>query len=62
MWKKGQETRADYKEVVRICREKIKQEKAQLELNLVIEIKENKILFTNILTVRGGLRRISSLC
>ena len=45
-----------------MCREKIRKAKAQLELNLVIEIKENKRLFINILTVRGGLRRISSLC
>ena len=38
-----------------------KKAKAQLELNLAIGIKENKKLFTNILTVREVLRRISIL-
>ena len=42
--KKGQETRVEYKEVVWICREKIRKAKAQLELNLAAEVKENKKL------------------
>ena len=51
-----------YKEVVRMCREKTRKAKAQPELNLAIGVKENKkIFFTNILIVRGGIRRISIL-
>jgi len=42
-------------------REKIRKAKAQLELNLATGVKENKELFTNIFTVRGGLRKISIL-
>ncbi|KAK4815488.1 LOW QUALITY PROTEIN: hypothetical protein QYF61_003024 [Mycteria americana] len=34
LWKKGQATQKDYKDVVRLCREKIKRPKARLELNL----------------------------
>jgi len=35
--KKGQATRVEYKEVVWICREKIRKAKAQLELNSATE-------------------------
>ena len=62
LWKKGWATQGEDKEVVKVCREKIRKAKAQLEFNLDIEIKENKKLFYKyILTVRGELRRISIL-
>ena len=51
----------EYKEVVRMCREKIRKAKAHSELNLADGVKENKKLFINILIVRGGLRRLSIL-
>ena len=44
-----------------MCREKTRKAEAQLELNLATGVKENKELFTNIFTVRGGLRKISIL-
>ncbi|KAK4816911.1 LOW QUALITY PROTEIN: hypothetical protein QYF61_024921 [Mycteria americana] len=34
LWKKGQASQEDYKGVVRLCREKIRRAKAELELNL----------------------------
>ncbi|KAK4825574.1 LOW QUALITY PROTEIN: hypothetical protein QYF61_000573 [Mycteria americana] len=34
LWKKGQATQEDYKGVARLCREKIRRAKAELELNL----------------------------
>ncbi|KAK4826428.1 LOW QUALITY PROTEIN: hypothetical protein QYF61_008961 [Mycteria americana] len=34
LWKKGQATQEDYKDVVRLCREKIRRAKAWLEINL----------------------------
>ena len=34
LWKKGRATWKEYKELVKMCREKIKKAKAQLELNL----------------------------
>ena len=45
LWKKGQATQEDYKDVVRLCRENIRRAKAQLELNLATVIKGNKKCF-----------------
>ena len=45
LWKKGQATQKEYKEVVKMCREKIRKAKAQLELNLAAGVKGNKKLF-----------------
>ena len=45
LWKKGRATQKEYKEVVKMCREKIRKAKAQLKLNLAIGVKENKKLF-----------------
>jgi len=41
LWKKGQATQEDYRDFVRLCREKIRRAKAQLELNLATAIKDN---------------------
>ena len=45
LWKNGRATRKEYKEVVKMCREKIRKAKAQLELNLASRVKKNKTLF-----------------
>ncbi|KAK4819525.1 hypothetical protein QYF61_006018, partial [Mycteria americana] len=42
LWKKGQATQEDYKGVARLCREKIRRAKAELELNLAAAVKGNK--------------------
>jgi len=55
----GWATWGEYKEVVWISRQKIRKAKAQLELNQATLVKEKKNFFTNILTVREGLRRKS---
>ncbi|KAK4826477.1 hypothetical protein QYF61_009473 [Mycteria americana] len=39
---KGQATQEDYKGVARLCREKIRRAKAELELNLAAAVKDNK--------------------
>ena len=44
LWKKRRATRKEYKEVVKMCREKIRKAKAQLELNLAAGVKGNKKL------------------
>ncbi|KAK4825741.1 hypothetical protein QYF61_002180 [Mycteria americana] len=44
LWKKGQATQEDYKDV-RLCREKIRRAKTQLELNLATAVKDNKKYF-----------------
>jgi len=40
--RKGRPLRRSFKDVVRLCREKIGWAKAQLELNLATAIKDNK--------------------
>ncbi|KAK4815187.1 LOW QUALITY PROTEIN: hypothetical protein QYF61_021047 [Mycteria americana] len=42
LWKKGWATQEDYKGVARLCREKIRRAKAELELSLAAAIKDNK--------------------
>ncbi|KAK4819351.1 LOW QUALITY PROTEIN: hypothetical protein QYF61_001243 [Mycteria americana] len=45
LWKKGQATQEDYKGVARLCREKIRRAKAELEFNLSAAVKDNKKYF-----------------
>ena len=59
--KELQATYDDYRYVVKLCREKIRKARAQLELNLATKVKENNISI-NTSTARGGLRRISIPC
>ncbi|KAK4832568.1 hypothetical protein QYF61_024186 [Mycteria americana] len=47
LWKKGQATQEDYKDVVRLCRDKMRRAKAQLEFNLATAVKDNKKCFYN---------------
>lgn len=42
LWKNGQAPKEDYMDVLRLYREKIRSNKAQLELNLAIAIEDNK--------------------
>ena len=42
MWKKGQATWEEYRDVVRSCREVMRKAKVHLELNLAREVKGNK--------------------
>ncbi|KFQ26467.1 hypothetical protein N332_01936, partial [Mesitornis unicolor] len=42
LWKKGQASQEEYRATVRLCREKIRRAKAQLELNLASAAKDNK--------------------
>ena len=45
LWKKGQATWGDYKEVAKVCREEVRKAKAQLEFRLASAVKENKKSF-----------------
>ena len=45
LWKSGQATYDDYRYIVKLCREKIRKAKAQLELNLVTKVKDNNKYF-----------------
>ncbi|KAK4817527.1 hypothetical protein QYF61_019113 [Mycteria americana] len=51
-WKKGQATQEDYKGVARLCREKIRRAKAELELNLATAVKDNKKHFFKYISSR----------
>lgn len=46
-WKKGQATQDNHKDIVRLCREKIRRAKAHLELNLATAREDNKKAFHN---------------
>ena len=41
LWKSGQATYDDYRYVVKLCREKIRKAKAELELNLATKVKDD---------------------
>uniref|UniRef100_A0A8B9C3Y3 Reverse transcriptase domain-containing protein n=1 Tax=Anser brachyrhynchus TaxID=132585 RepID=A0A8B9C3Y3_9AVES len=45
LWKRGRATQEDYKDVARLCRDKIRKSKAHLELNLATAVKDNKKRF-----------------
>lgn len=45
LWKQLHATWEDYKDAVRLCSEKMRRDKAQLELNLGIVIKDDKKMF-----------------
>jgi len=47
LWKKGQTTQEDYKDVKRLCRKKIRRVKVQLEINLATVVKDNKNVSIN---------------
>ena len=62
LWRKGQATWGDYKEVAKVCREEVRKAKAQPELRLATAVKENKKSFYKYITVvRKELRKISIL-
>ncbi|KFQ28363.1 hypothetical protein N332_04074, partial [Mesitornis unicolor] len=46
LWKKREATQKDYKVAMRLCREKIRRAKVQLELNLASAVKDNKNRYT----------------
>lgn len=54
----GQATQEDYKDGMRLCREKIKGVKAHPELHLVTAVKDNKNVSTNAPAAKGVLRKI----
>lgn len=44
LWKKGQVTQEGYKHTMKLCREKIRRTKAQLDLHLATAVKAKKRL------------------
>lgn len=61
LWKEGQATEEMFKNVARSCKKKIREAKAQLEFNLTTSVKDNKNVFINTLTAKGGARKTSIL-
>ncbi|KAF1676790.1 hypothetical protein FQV07_0001317, partial [Pygoscelis papua] len=45
LWKKGQATQEEYRDLIRSCREEMRKAKAQLERNLAAVVKDNKKSF-----------------
>ncbi|PKU48424.1 rna-directed dna polymerase from mobile element jockey-like [Limosa lapponica baueri] len=58
LWKKGQATQEDYKGVVKLCREKIRKAKAQLKLDLALDVKNNKKNFNSKRRTRESLHSL----
>ena len=62
LWRKGLDTHSDYKEAVRLCRAEIRRSKAQLEINLVSAIKDNKKCFYKYVNSKRRPGRVSIPC
>lgn len=45
LWKKGKATQEDYKDIMGLCREKIRRSKAQQKLNSATGVKDNLKMF-----------------
>lgn len=58
LWRKG-EAAQDYKDVMRLCKEKIRSVKVQLEHILATTIKDNRNVSINTLSTKEGPRKIS---
>uniref|UniRef100_A0A8B9TVH4 BACK domain-containing protein n=1 Tax=Anas platyrhynchos TaxID=8839 RepID=A0A8B9TVH4_ANAPL len=56
LWKIGQATKEDYKDVARLCRDKIRKAKAHLELNLATAVKDNKKRFYKYINTKRRIR------
>ena len=54
MWKEGQVTWEEYRNVVRACRDATRKAKAHLELKLARDIKDNKKAFFNYISNKCG--------
>jgi len=55
MWKEGQATCEEYRNVVRVCRDATRKAKAQLELKMARDVKNNKKGFSTTSAVKGRL-------
>ena len=45
LWKQGRVTWEEYRDVVQTCRRRIRKAKAQVELNLAMDVKNNKTFY-----------------
>lgn len=59
LWKKGQGTQEDYEDVGRLGREKVRRDKAQLEINLSHAVRDKWIVLCVSIDTSGGPRRPS---
>jgi len=54
MWKEGQATWKEYRNVVKACRDATRKAKVHLELNLARDVKENKKSFFKCISSKQG--------
>jgi len=62
MWKEGQATRQEYRNVVRACREATSKAEVHLELNLARDVKNNKKGFFKYISSKPGLGKTWGRC
>jgi len=56
MWKEGQATSEEYRNVVRACRDATRKAKFHLELNLARDVKDNKKVFFRYISSKRKIR------
>ena len=56
LWKRGRPTQEDYKDVARRCRDKIRKNKAHVELNLATAIQDNKKCFYKYINTKWRIK------
>ncbi|KAF1442156.1 hypothetical protein FQV24_0000798, partial [Spheniscus mendiculus] len=61
LWKKGQATQEEYRDLVRLCREEMRKAKAQLECNLAAVVKDNKKSFYKYIDKKRGKENLHPL-
>ena len=62
MWKEGQTTWEEHRNVVRACREAMRKAKAHLELNLARDVKDNKKGFFKYISSKRKTRKMWAHC
>ena len=62
MWKEGQPTWEEYRNVVRACPAATRKTKVHLELNLARDVKDNKKGFFNYISSKGRLGTMWGCC
>jgi len=58
MWKEGQATWEEYRNVVRACRDAVRKAKVHLELNLARDVKDNKKDFSKYINNKWKTREM----
>jgi len=62
MWKEGQATWEEYRNVVRACREAMRKAKVHLELKLARDVQDNKLGFFKYISSKRMTSKMCARC